>query len=122
MDWLTDVECLAGVAWLTGAEELVNVLSHECLVILNLLAVSLVLEQFPQVFSAELGGKLDELAVVAHLLVQSFDDVCDLVHVLLRSSKLEEVLAGLAAQHWHQVLVRCDVNVEPEAPWILVRG
>lgn len=116
MDWLTDME------WFTGVEELVDVLPHECLVIPNLLAVSLVLEQFPQVFPAELGGKLDEFDVVAHLLVQSFDDVCDLVHVLLRSSKVEEVLAGLLAQRWYQVLVRCDVNVKPEAPWVLVRG
>jgi hypothetical protein len=115
MEWLTDME------WLAGVEELVDVLPPECLVILDLLAVSLVLEQFPKVFPAKLGGKLDEFDVVAHFLVQSFDDVCDLVHVLLRSSTVVEVLAGLAAQRWHQVLVRCDVNVEPEAPWSLVR-
>ena len=97
-------------------------LPNECLVLLDLLAVSFVLEQFPQVFPTELSGKRDESAVVAHFLVQSFDDVCDLVHVLLRSSEVEKVLAGLLAQRWDQVLIRCDVNIEPEAPWSLVRG
>lgn len=95
-------------------------LPHQCLVILDFLAVSLILEQFSQVFIAKLGCKFDELVVVAHLRVQGLDDVRDLVEVPLRPRNIEEVLGSLLAQCWHQVLVRCNVNVEPEAPLFLV--
>lgn len=58
---------LVGVGDLISAEELVDALSHQCLVILNLLAVSLILEQAPQILVAKLGCELGDLGVVAHL-------------------------------------------------------
>ena len=105
---------------MVDAEQLVHVCPKDSLVALQLLAVSLALQQSRQVRLAQFARKLDEDVVVAQLGRQRFDDVDDLVEVGSRAGDFEEALVSLLAQLRYRVFIRCGVDVEPEAPWGLL--
>lgn len=105
-----------------GGKELVDVLPQQRFVILELLPVPLILEKIPQLLLAKLSCKRNEFVVVGHLSCQHLQGVNGVFELPLHSGICEEFRIRLLAQRRHQVLVCCDVDVEPEAPWSLDRS